>query len=126
MLKAAETRKIYDELIEGDVMTALSSAQECYDLILAGDMLIYVGDLSQFMPAVARRLKPGGLFAFSVESYEGNGFFLHPSSRFSHSVQYVRDVAAASNLKELSAASATLRRNYGKDVAAWIVVLEKP
>ncbi len=126
MLRAAEARGVYDRLVEADVLAALDSETQQYDLIVAGDVLIYVGDLTQFMPASARRLKHGGLLAFTAESYQGEGFHLHASSRFAHSIQYIRDLAAASGLKEISARIATLRTEQNQDVPGWIVVLQKP
>ena len=38
-----------------------------YDLAVACDTLIYFGDLEPVMKTVKMRLKPNGLFAFSVE-----------------------------------------------------------
>jgi predicted TPR repeat methyltransferase len=125
MLKASEARGVYDRLVEADVLAALDSETQQYDLIVAGDVLIYVGDLTQFMPASARRLKNGGWLAFTVESYDGEGFHLHASSRFSHSIQYIRDLAAGSGLKEISARTAALRTEQHQDVPAWVVVLQK-
>ncbi len=47
MLKAAEARTIYDQLILGDLISTLRSPGDGYDLIVAGDVLIYVGDLAE-------------------------------------------------------------------------------
>ena len=96
-----------------------------YDLILAGDVLIYVGDLSELMPAVSQSLRPGGLFAFSIEHHDGAGYILTPTMRFAHSLDYIRQLAAASGLKEISARQLALRREGGNDVPGWIVVLGK-
>ncbi|HEX4053983.1 MAG TPA: tetratricopeptide repeat protein [Tepidisphaeraceae bacterium] len=126
MLKVAESRKIYDRLIEGDLMPALRAAEDGYDLIVAGDLLIYVGDLSEFMPAVAQALRSGGLFACSIEDYDGTGFFLHSQGRFAHSIGYFRELAMASGLKEISAKKVALRQNMGLEVSGWIVVVGRP
>ncbi len=125
MLKIAAARKIYDLLVEGDVVWALSSAEDRYDLILAGDMLGYLGDLADFIAGVSRTLKGGGLFASTFEKYEGNNYFLHSDSRFAHCRQYVSDLAAASGLTEISAREVTLRKNRGSEVAGWTVVFSK-
>jgi predicted TPR repeat methyltransferase len=125
MIRAAETRGIYDQLITGEILPVLRDAPESYDLIVAGDVLIYVGDLTDFMPAVARALRGGGLFACSIEDYEGQGYFLHPEARFAHSIAYVRDLASASGLTEISADKAAIRRNFGAEVPGRIVVLGK-
>jgi predicted TPR repeat methyltransferase len=125
MIHAATRRGIYDELKIGDVLTALEDA-ESHDLIVAGDVLIYIGDLTHLMPAVARALRPGGLFAFSIEGYEGDGFFLHSEQRFAHSLKYMRDLASSAGLLELSAQKISLRRNAGVDVPGCIMVFARP
>lgn len=125
MIRIAGARQIYDEVITGDLMPALR-ASAGYDLILAGDVLIYIGDLSDFMPAVANALASGGMFAFSIEDFEGSGFFLHTEQRFAHSIGYSRAMAAAAGLREISASRVSLRRNAGEAVSGWIMVLGKP
>jgi predicted TPR repeat methyltransferase len=92
---------------------------------VAGDVLIYVGDLAPVMPAVSRALKPGGLFACSIEEYAGNGFFLHSESRFSHSMSYMREQADAARLVEIAARQIPIRRNEGADVPGWILVFAR-
>jgi len=92
---------------------------------VAGDVLIYVGDLTDFMPAVARALRSGGLFACSIEDYDGQGFFLHAEERFAHSIGYVRELARESGLSEISADKSAIRCNAGAEVPGWIVVLGK-
>jgi predicted TPR repeat methyltransferase len=125
MIRASHARGIYDRLITGELITTLHDSPATYDLIVAGDVLIYVGDLTDFMPAVAGALRSGGLFAGSIENYQGPGFFLHSEGRFAHSLDYVRQRAAACGLAEVSARQAALRRNAEIDVAGWIVVFGK-
>lgn len=123
MIAEAKRRGIYDELVNGEVIQAMRAAKSQFDLILAGDVLIYVGDLTDFLPAAAAALRPGGLLACSIEEHDGPGFFLHSEERFAHSVSYMREMATASGLQEISATKVALRRNANVDVAGWIVVL---
>jgi len=125
MIQITRDRGIYDELITGELMATLGANQDCFDLIVAGDVLIYVGDMTGFMPAVASALRNGGLFACSIEDFEGSGFFLHSEQRFAHSIGYVRAMAAASALSEIAATKVVLRSNAGTEVQGWIIVLRK-
>jgi predicted TPR repeat methyltransferase len=125
MIKAAEQRGVYDQLLHGDLISALAAEPDHYDLIVAGDVLVYVGDLSRLMPAIAAALRPGGLFAFSIEHYDGPGFFLHGRERFAHSMDYIRDTAAGAGLREVSAIQVQLRRQTDAQTPGWIVVLQK-
>ena len=65
-------------------------SQRTFDLIVAADVLIYFGDLANFLTSAAYALRPGGLLAFSTESHDGNGFQLLRSGRFSHAPDYVQ------------------------------------
>jgi predicted TPR repeat methyltransferase len=124
MIGHAQARGIYDQLIRGDVLSALATA-DSFDLILAGDVLIYVGDLATLFPAVASTLKSGGLFLFSTEDFDGPGFFLHKGERFAHSMQYIRDMAERAGLQELLAERVEIRRHADNHTPGWIVVLSK-
>jgi predicted TPR repeat methyltransferase len=125
MIRAAEARGIYDQLITGEILAVLRKVSRKYDLIVAGDVLVYIGDLTDLIPAVELALRRGGLFAFSIEDYDRQGFFLQPQERFAHSIGYIRDLAAASGLTEISAERAVTRFNAGAEVRGRIVVLGK-
>ena len=124
MIESSARRRVYDQLLQGELMIALNETAR-YDLILAGDVLIYVGDLTAMMPAVAKALRSGGLFAFTIEDYAGEGFFLQPQMRFAHSLNYIRSLAKASELSELSATSVMLRKQGATGANGWIIVLSK-
>jgi predicted TPR repeat methyltransferase len=125
MIEGARARGIYDELLQGDLLAALWPKAGAFDLIVAGDVLGYVGDLSRLFPAVGAGLKSGGIFVFSIEHFDGPGFFLHGRERFGHSMQYVREMAAAAGLREISATQVLLRRQGDARTPGWIVVLGK-
>ncbi len=133
MIRAASSRGIYSELRVSDIVNSLASCTAEFDLILAADVFIYVGDLRETFRLTSVALRPDGLFAFSVEAAEesphGNtsvdGYHLNPSRRFSHTLGYVRQLAAQHGLAEVSAELATLRTQAGSDVLGWIVVLTR-
>jgi SAM-dependent methyltransferase len=50
-------------------MAALT-VPNCYDVVVAGDVFVYVGKLDAVIPAARRALRPGGVLAFSIESAE--------------------------------------------------------
>jgi predicted TPR repeat methyltransferase len=126
MIELAKKRNVYDELINSQLMDVLQSRAGRFDVIVAADVLIYVGDLAALMPKVAGALKPGGHFAFTIEKHAGSGFFLHSEQRFAHSPEYVREMASVSGLIELSFADFPLRRHADDDVAGSLVLLKKP
>jgi predicted TPR repeat methyltransferase len=126
MVEASRRRGVYDEVVEAEIEPYLKSTDRTFDLIVAADVFIYIGDLAEiFSSAAARVLRPGGLFAFSLEMQEEPGFRLRPSRRYTHNIDYVRELAAANGLAEVSSQRAPLRLEQAREVMGWIVVLRK-
>src|SRR5258706_2603863 len=71
MIEEARRRNIYSDLMVEDFETALAVPGLSYDLIIAGDALIYHGDLLPVLSGAARRLDPGGFCLFTVEKMAG-------------------------------------------------------
>jgi predicted TPR repeat methyltransferase len=125
MIEAARRRGIYDDLRQQDVVDAVRSRRGEFDLLLGGDLFIYVGDLEPVFAAAGESLPPRGLLAFTAEKREGAGYQLLPTFRFAHSLAYVRECAARHGLREVYLKEEVLRIESGVPAMAWIVVLEK-
>lgn len=126
MIEAARAKGVYDRLETGDIMHALHSGAESFDLILAADVLIYFGDLGKAFAAIARRLSVGGFFAFSVERTTGADWTLQPSLRFAHSADYLLRVLKAAGLELASMEEAILRKDRGADVVGLVAIARMP
>jgi predicted TPR repeat methyltransferase len=124
MIAKARDRGIYDELIIGDAVALMRERPNAFDLIVAADALVYLGDLAPLFAAVASALTSDGLFSFSVETCEGDGFKLEPTMRFAHSRSYVETTAREVGLRPLLIRSASTRREAGADAPGLICVFE--
>ena len=68
MLDQAVPLGLYAELRQGDALAELRDTPVArYACIAACDVFIYVGDLSDLIPAAFRALRPGGMLIFSCE-----------------------------------------------------------
>ena len=67
-------------------------------------------------------MSPGGLFAFTVETFAGEGYRLGETMRFAHAPAYVEASAAAAALSRLFVEAAAARREKGADVAGLTAV----
>src|SRR5439155_5129918 len=67
MLKRAGMRKLYDELILGELTAFVGAAPAAWDLVVSADTLVYFGDLTEAMAAAERGLRPGGHLVFTLE-----------------------------------------------------------
>jgi predicted TPR repeat methyltransferase len=126
MLARAFARKIYTRLEMNDVLLSLKGRTAEMDLILAGDVFIYVGELRDVFAATANALRPDGLFAFSIELQNRDGYFLRPSRRYAHSRKYIEDLAAAYRFEILVGDEVALRHEQSRDVTGVIYVLRRP
>ncbi|GAA0545617.1 putative TPR repeat methyltransferase [Rhizomicrobium palustre] len=92
MIEKARARGVYDDLMVSDIESGLGEA--AYDLVLAADTLVYIGDLETTFAAVAEALRSEGYFLFTTEAKEGEGFELGPKRRWRHSEAYLKEMAA--------------------------------
>jgi predicted TPR repeat methyltransferase len=124
MIEQARARGVYDALEACDLVVALRRAERSFDLLVAADVLLYVGDLSPVFEAAAKCLRPGGLFAYSVESGAGDRYYLQEKSkRFAHSRPYLQKLAAMYGFVEESFESVTARLDAGQPVPAYLAVV---
>jgi predicted TPR repeat methyltransferase len=97
------------------------------DLIVAADVLVYVGDLFPLFREVARVLEPGGHFAFTCQAHLGpEDFVLGVDSRYQHNEFYLEAVAQDCGLDVADLASASTRQERGMDVPGFAMTLVKP
>ena len=94
MLQKADERRIYDKLVKQDIVSYLSSEALSFNYFIATDVFVYVGDLSEIFRLTRSRNNFGFRLAFSVEHMDGSGFALQPSGRYSHSEEYIEDLAS--------------------------------
>jgi predicted TPR repeat methyltransferase len=123
MIEKARARQIYDRLEVADLETALASRGPRYDLILAADTLVYLGDLVKVFEAVPARLHPDGFFLFTLEKADGGGFELGPKRRWRHSEAYLRDLAARMGLRVAGFVAAAPRQEANQPVEGFAVAL---
>jgi predicted TPR repeat methyltransferase len=126
MVDKARDRALYDQLSVGDVVAALDEAADAWDLLVAADVLVYIGDLAPVFQAAAKALVPGGRFAATVErATEGDGFALGPTRRYAHAEGYVRAMAEAAGLMVRLMESCTPRREKGVGVPGLLFIVER-
>jgi predicted TPR repeat methyltransferase len=126
MIEQATRRGLYRELIVADFEAFLAASGPAYDLIVSGDAMVYLGDLACTFGGVAKRLEPGGLFLFTCEVKQGEGWELTRATRFRHSESYLRREAERARLSWVELLTCTPRHEGGVPVAGFAVALMKP
>jgi predicted TPR repeat methyltransferase len=94
MLEAAAKKNIYQQLIKSDILPFLTPQQSAYDLVMAGDVFVYCGDLAAIFTAIRKALRPEGLFLFNAEIGTDKDYEMTESGRFAHSQSYLERLIA--------------------------------
>jgi predicted TPR repeat methyltransferase len=124
MIELARTTGLYTDLAVDDVVAFLKARKAASaDLIVAADVLVYLGDLTAVIAACAKALSPGGLFAFTVQSQQGDGYRLGPDLRFHHGRSHIEGAASSAGLRVVSQAAVSTRDDEGQPVPGLVVVL---
>jgi predicted TPR repeat methyltransferase len=125
MLDLARKRSIYDRLEVGEITQWLNQGSELFDLIASCDVVIYFGDVHELVAAARDRLKPGGLFAFSMERGQTYPFRITDTGRYEHHPDHIREAAAAAGMNVAYLEDAFLRMEYGSPVTGLFAVLKR-
>jgi predicted TPR repeat methyltransferase len=123
MLAQAKRRKVYAELMEADLVTA--SFPQPFDLIVAADVLNYLGDLAPAFAAIGAALSSGGALAFSIETLGEGTYRLTGDLRYAHALDHVRSLADARGWTEIAAEPAVLRRQGEASVDGLLFLFRK-
>ncbi len=125
MVAVARRKGFYDALAVDEAHAFLDGVTATYDLIVAADVLVYLGDLAALFQAARCALQPGGRFVFSVERGQGDGFVLNRGHRYAHGEGYIAAGLAAAGLTLVEMRRAVCRMEAGRPVEGLLVLAER-
>ena len=125
MLAVARQRRIYDSLTCGDLVEFLEAQAGNFDLAVAADVFVYIGDLSRVFRGVRGALKNGGVFGFSLEAGETQDYVLRPNLRYAHSLAYIRKLSEDHGFVLEMIESKVTRRENDADVVGYLAVMRR-
>lgn len=97
-LDAMQSR-VYNDLFQGDVVAYMQQETQQMDIILAQNVLPYLGAPEAFMAEAKRLLIAEGYLTFSIDPLQEGGMDLNRQwGTFEHSEAYIRSVAEANGL----------------------------
>ncbi len=129
MIEVAAGKQVYDRLAVSDLVPYLRESRTPFDLLVAADVLIYLGDLVPLFSAAAGAARPGALFTFSTERGNGDagadGWSLRATGRYAHTRRYITATAGATGWQVVGSRESGLRRESGQWLEGDLWVLRR-
>lgn len=125
MIAQARKKALYDRLEVGEFVEFLAAeagAASTYDLVIAADVFVYLPDLIATAAAVRRVLTPLGLFAFTVETHDGDGVLLRDTLRYAHGAAHLRGAIEDAGLSLVHLQEAATRTEKNRPVPGLVAV----
>ena len=84
-----------------------------------------MGNLDEIFSVISSRANFKAKFCFSIEKCSNENFKLLKSARYSHSIKYIKFLAAKYNFNVLDFVSTTIRFELNKSIDGYLFILEK-
>lgn len=124
MLAEAQRSGFYTRLEQAELAAFLSSeADLSADLIIAADVFCYVPDLAPSFVEARRILAKNGLFAFTIQTHQGEGAIVGADQRVHHAIAHVEALAQAHGFVIRHRERASSRVDRGQPVPGAVFVL---
>lgn len=123
MLSVARAKQLYDTLVASEVVAYLNEHRAAYDLVVAGDVANYFGDLAGLFGGVAHSLRENGRFVFNTEVSEDKPYYMTESGRFAHSLVYIETVANDHGFSVVASEEAVIRTQNEQPVMGRLYLL---
>ncbi|MCZ2134569.1 MAG: methyltransferase domain-containing protein [Burkholderiales bacterium] len=129
MIEQARRHGVYSRFHIVDIAEALAAtdANE-YEVIVAADVLVYIGDITRILRDAFKVLRPGGWLFFSCEKASNSAvpYQIEKSMRYSHGVDHVHQSLDASGFTELTISDIGLRADGDAMIPGFLVATRKP
>lgn len=123
MIEQAREKCIYDTLVTDEVLHYLQQAKASYELIVANDVLPYLGDLHELFKQIKQILSSPGLFVFTIEIGNNNDWMLQKSARFCHSPHYIERMCLNNGFDIVAKNEIIARQQYEEDLVVLMYVV---
>lgn len=130
MLDKARSKTIYERLEQAELLAMMQQEPDAaYDLVIAGDVFVYLGRLDEVAAESKRLLRPGGAFVFTVETLQAKAdqegeessgmlsYELLSSGRYAHADSYLLGLAEGVGFNVVEVSHTTLRQDQDGPIA---------
>ncbi|WP_245413719.1 class I SAM-dependent DNA methyltransferase [Fulvimarina endophytica] len=133
MVRVSDERAVYDRLFVAEAVDFLRRHEPgtVFDLIVATDVVPYLGALEPFLSGLYDRLEGGGRAIFSTETMSdealaGRPYAVGRDQRFHHGESYLRNALLAQGFDVDHFEEIVVRLQEGKPAPGHLVMVSKP
>lgn len=123
MIEVAKEKNIYDKLEAVDLTVFMKGINEKYDLFIAADVFVYIGNLEPIFEAIKQCASKKAYIVFSVECTEKADYLLQYSGRYAHHKNYIQSLVDKENFCMEQSQFVHLRREKNDWVKGCVYVL---
>jgi len=125
MVKLADKLDLYSELVVGDMSECMEARQNIFDLAVAGDVFVYIGDLEQEFNSAQKTLKNNAFLVFTVQvNDQANNYELTDTGRYNHADSYIMNLANKHGFNRRFSTNIISRVDYGVPVNSRVYVFQ--
>jgi len=142
MSDEADERAVYDFLYVYEAVDFLTQWRRSiteigppdyqgFDLMVATDMLPYIGDLAPLVAGIASVLNPGACVALSCETmaddmFDATGWRITPHQRYAHHLDYISGLLASHGIDNvIYTEEIIVRYEEGKPIPGWLLIVSQ-
>lgn len=139
MIDKADERACYDALFVNEAVHFLQEwtksqdpEHEPFDLLVATDVLPYIGALEDLFDGLKANAAPGAKLIFSAETMPAEmmnekDWHITPNQRFAHTKTYLEKMCESAGFSDITHfQDITVRLEQGAPIPGYLVVAEKP
>jgi len=125
MIKIADKLGMYTGLVVGDMSGCMNTRPDYFDLAVAGDVFVYIGDLDQEFQAARVSLKEKACFVFTVQVNDDvENYELTDTGRYNHADTYIAGLIDTYGFTKVFSNNIISRVDYGVPVNSRIYALQ--
>jgi len=126
MIEKSKEKNIYHELHNDDVANFLKDSPIKYDLIIAADVFIYIGNIAEIIKSIYEKQEESGYFIFSIEkSSSHDTFHLRTTGRYSHNASHIKKLLDDASYNIVTSQPTIIRNEKGTGIEGIIYLCQK-
>lgn len=130
MIEIAYEKGDYSQLFVADAVDFVEKSKDKWSLIVATDVLPYMGDIERFFAGISSCLEEEGVFGFSTETLNDDAFFgrnfkVGPHQRFAHKKTYIENMLTSHFMTVMDCRDITVREELGLAVDGHLFLAKK-